>query len=599
MKKRSCILSFSLSGHGFSGVVCIDGMIVAATSLERISRKKNDILLPITRQDLRDFGWKSDPKIYKNNVDLPFDLEIDPASVNFANLEGVQALVSYLARAAAISLADVDCVVYTYRYVDQARAYFSEVCPNAEFLVPEHHLSHACQAFLTSPHENAAIMVVDGQGVPMERTHGDQLAGCLAYGVGDSITGLREIPVRESLGSMYSSFTSKIGFKTNEEGKTMGLAPYGSDSIYKRLRKELRFDVSGYDFRNFRAILRKGFRPDPLLYALPNYMAELNKYKTRKKGEPITDLHRDLAYAVQKLTEDVMVHTANWLYQKTGAKNLCIAGGVGLNCVANYQVLIHSPFDNVYVHPNPGDNGLAVGQAMWAFSLDGRRGRKYVAVHDYLGMEYPAADFRAAVDAVRLRDDIEIQEFSNLDDLYHQMAEHIAQGKITSWCQGRAEFGPRALGNRSIIADPRRDDMKDILNSRVKFRESFRPFTPSVLAERCSEFFQLDIDSPFMLHAAYVREGKAELIPAITHEDNTARIQTVTADVNERYYGLIKAFERKTGIPMVLDTSFNIADEPIVETPDDAVRCFLSTDIDILGIDRFLIRKTRKTHVPR
>jgi carbamoyltransferase len=473
------------------------------------------------------------------------------------------------------------------------------VCPNAEFLVPEHHLSHACQAFFTSPHEDAAVMVVDGQGVPMERTHGDQLAGCLAYGAGDIITTLREIPVRESLGSMYSSFTSKIGFKTNEEGKTMGLAPYGADSIYKRLRKELRFDASVYNIRNFHTLLRRGFRPARQLYVLPNYMAELNKYKTRKKGEPITDLHRDLAYAAQKLTEDVMVHMATWLYQQTGAENLCIAGGVGLNCVANYQVLINSPFKNVYIHPNPGDNGLAVGQAMWAYSLDGRQGRKYVAFHDYLGMEYAASDFRAAVDAIRSRDDIEVQEFPDLNDLYVQMAEHIAEGKITSWFQGRAEFGPRALGNRSIIADPRRSNMKDILNSRVKFRESFRPFTPSVLAERCSEFFELNIESPFMLHAAYVREGKAELIPAITHEDNTARIQTVTADVNERYCGLIKAFERKTGIPLVLDTSFNIADEPIVETPSDAVRCFLSTDIDVLGIDRFLIRKTRKTHVPR
>lgn len=598
MKTRSCILSFSLSGHGFSGVVCIDGMIVAATSLERISRKKNDILLPITRQDLKDFGWKSDPQIYKDNIDLPFDLEIDPDSIKFAQLQGVQTLVSYLTRAAAISLEDVDCVVYTYRYVEQARAYFSEVCPNAEFLVPEHHLSHACQAFMTSPHEEAAIMVVDGQGVPMERTHGDQLAGCLAYGAGNTITSLREIPVRDSLGSMYSSFTTKIGFKTNEEGKTMGLAPYGGDSIYKRLRKGLRFDVSIFNFRRFNTILREGFLLERQLYALPNYMAELNKYKTRKKGEPITELHCDLAYAVQKLTEDVMVHMANWLYQRTKAKNLCIAGGVGLNCVANYQVLIHSPFENVYVHPNPGDNGLAVGQAMWAFSLDGGRGRKYVASHDYLGMEYSASDFRAAVDVLKSRDDIEVQEFSDLNDLYEQMAEHIARGSITSWCQGRSEFGPRALGNRSIIADPRRSDMKDILNSRVKFRESFRPFTPSVLAERCSEFFELEIESPFMLHAAYVRDGKAELVPAITHQDNTARIQTVTADVNERYYNLIKAFERKTGIPMVLDTSFNIADEPIVETPSDAVRCFLSTDIDVLGIDRFLIRKTKKTHLP-
>jgi carbamoyltransferase len=598
-KNRSCILSFSLSGHGFSGVVCIDGTIVAATSLERITRKKNDILLPISRQDLNDFGWKSDPQTYKDNIDLPFDLEIDPQSIDFTELESFRGLLGYLMKAASISLSDVDCVVYTYRYVDQARAFFAKACPNAEFLVPEHHLSHACQAFLTSPYEDAAIMVVDGQGVPMERTYGDQLAGCLAYGKGSAISILRELPVRYSLGGIYSAFTSKIGFKTNEEGKTMGLAPYGGDSIYKRLIKELRFDCSEYNFRNINALFRRGFRPEHLLYALPKYAAELNKYVTRKKGEPITDIHRDLAYAVQKLTEDVMVYLANWLHEQTGSKNLCIAGGVGLNCVANYQVLIHSPFENVYVHPNPGDNGLAVGQAMWAYTYDGKRERKYVATHDYLGMEYPESEFCAAVEAVKARSDVVVQEFSNLDDLYEQMAEHIAQGKITSWCQGRAEFGPRALGNRSILADPRRADMKDILNSRVKFRESFRPFTPSVLAERCAEFFELEIESPFMLYAAYVRKGKAELVPAITHEDNTARIQTVTPDVNARYYGLIKAFERKTGIPMVLDTSFNIADEPIVETPSDAVRCFLSTDIDVLGIDRFLISKTKKTHVPR
>ena len=174
------------------------------------------------------------------------------------------------------------------------------------------------------------------------------------------------------------------------------------------------------------------------------------------------------------------------------------------------------------------------------------------------------------------------------------MADYISQGYITSWCQGRSEFGPRALGNRSILADPRRHDMKDILNSRVKFRESFRPFTPSVLAEKSSDFFELDIESPFMLLAPYVKEGKGDLVPAITHADNTARVQTVTRDVNERYYDLISAFEKKTGIPMVLDTSFNVADEPIVETPDDAIKCFLSTDIDVLGVGNFILRKKKK-----
>ncbi|SFN30274.1 carbamoyltransferase [Formivibrio citricus] len=596
---RNCILSFTLSGHGFSGAVCINGQIVAATSLERITREKNDIFLPITKQDLKDFGWRSDPSIYKNSLNLPFDLELDASSICFEEQPKFKAFLDYLLDAGGFSLSDVDCVVFSYRYVEQARAFFAKYCPNADFLVPEHHLAHACQAFLSSPHDEAAIMVVDGQGVPMERTGGDQLAGNLAYGKGDTIKILHEIPVRYSLGGIYAAFTSKVGFKTNEEGKTMGLAPYGSDTLYKELKKELRFDVNEYNFRKFGALLRRGFQPEHVLYALPNYSAFLNKYKRRSKGEPIEDFHKDLAYAVQKLTEDVMIYLANWLHKKTGAKNLCIAGGVGLNCVANYQVLINTPFEHVYVHPNPGDNGLAIGQALWAYTIDGKCKRKYIATNDYLGRKYSEAEFRSAVDSVRGRDDVIVSEFDDLQNLYEQMASDIADGKITSWCQGRSEFGPRALGNRSILADPRRADMKDILNSRVKFRESFRPFTPSVLAERCNEFFELEFESPFMLHAAYVRSGKAELVPAITHEDNTARIQTVTSDVNERYYGLIKAFEKITGIPMVLDTSFNIADEPIVETPADAIRCFLSTDIDVLGIDKFIIRKLKKTHTPR
>lgn len=594
--KRNCILSFTLSGHGFSGVLCLNGKIVVATSLERITRIKNDILLPISKLDLEHFGWRSDPENYKRNLDLPFDLEVDPETIDFENLPKFLALLNYLLDAGGIELKDVDCVVYSYRYNDQAKRFFHSKNPKIEFLVPEHHFSHACQAFLPSPFDEAAIMIVDGQGVPLERTGGDQLSGCLAYGNGNSIETLCDLPVRHSLGGFYAAFTKKIGFKTNEEGKTMGLAPYGGPEYYDILKSDLQFGSKEFDIRKFISLAKRGFRPVDVLYSLPNYSAFLKKFKTRLKGEELTDTHRNLAYAVQKITEDVMVYLANWLQDKTGSKNLCIAGGVGLNCVANYQVFARSNFENIFIHPNSGDNGLAIGQALYAYTIDGGNQRNYIATHDYLGMEYPESRFRSAVEAVSGREDLVIKEFDNIEMLYDAMSENIAAGKITSWCQGRSEFGPRALGNRSILADPRRHDMKDVLNSRVKFRESFRPFTPSVLAERSSEFFELEIESPFMLLAPYVKPGKADLIPAITHADNTARVQTVTPDVNERYYGLIKSFEKRTGIPMVLDTSFNIADEPIVETPEDAIRCFLSTDIDILGIDRFLITKKKRTH---
>ena len=436
-------------------------------------------------------------------------------------------------------------------------------------------------------------MIVDGQGVPLARTGGDQLSGCLAYGKGSSVKILKDLPVRHSLGGMYAAFTKAVGFDTNEDGKTMGLAPYGNARVYKVLKNNLKFNTLDFDIRNPKKMLKRGFMPENVLYKLPAYGRYLRQFKRRQKGEELTDLHRDLSYAVQKLTEDVMIFLANWLYEETGSKNLCIAGGVGLNCVANYKVLANSKFENIFIHPNSGDNGLAVGQALYVYNQLRKNPRKYIATTDSLGKLYPENEIRKAVDAHKENISITVKEFEDLDLLYDLMASYIEVGSITSWYQGRSEFGPRALGNRSIIADPRRADMKDVLNSRVKFRESFRPFTPSVLAERCNEFFELDIPAPFMLLAASVKPGKAELVPAITHVDNTARVQTVTRDVNAPYYDLIKAFESRTGIPMVLETSFNVAGEPIVETPEDAIRCFLSTDIDVLCIDRFLLSKLK------
>ncbi|WP_345993687.1 carbamoyltransferase C-terminal domain-containing protein [Sulfurimonas sp. HSL-1716] len=590
----SNILSFTMSGHGFSGVLVIDGEVKIATSLERLTRIKNDILLPISKNDLKTFGWNSNPAIYEKNVDLPFDLQNDYSTVDFSKSANFLKLLNYLLDSQNLTIDDIDYVAYSYRYNESMKQFFYNQNPNIKFVELEHHFGHACQAFLPSGFEDAAIMVVDGQGVPLKRTGGDQLSGCLAYGQGNQIDTFYDLPVRHSLGGMYAAFTKKVGFKTNEEGKTMGLAPYGSPRYYDILKKDLIFNTTEYSIKDFKQLVKRGFSKREVLYQLPDYNKFLKSFPTRLKSEEITDVHRDLAYAVQKLTEDVMIFLANWLYEKTGSKNLCIAGGVGLNCVANYQVLIHSKFDNIFIHPNSGDNGLAVGQALYVHNVLNNNPRTYVATTDSLGKEYTDDDIKEAINKYSNDEDLEIIHYTNLDELYDTFASYIEQGYITSWFQGRSEFGPRALGNRSIIADPRRKDMKDILNSRVKFRESFRPFTPSVLAEKVNEFFELEIDSPFMLLAAYVRKGKAELVPAITHEDNTARIQTVTEDINPPYYHLIKAFYKRTGIPLILETSFNIADEPIVETPSDAIRTFKSTDIDILCLKDYIIKKKSK-----
>ncbi len=587
------ILSMCMSGHGLSAAVCLDGQIISASSMERITRKKNDILLPISKQDLKTFGWNSDPEIYRKSIDLPFDYDNDYASVNFHDNENWNRLIVYVLEIAGLDIKQIDCVAYSYRHVESARNFFKAVNPNVDFIVPEHHFSHACQAYLASPFDNAAILVVDGQGVPLERTGGDQLSGCMAVGKGNVIDVLEEFPVRYSLGGMYAEFTRKAGMKTNEECKAMGLSSYGTALLYNRFKELLKFDVSEYNPRDIVGLIKSMGAPKHYTYSLGKYAALLAEYPDREPKGEFTQLYKDITFAGQKITEDVLIYLANKLHEKTGSKNLCIAGGVGLNCVANYQVLANSPFENIFIHPNAGDNGLAVGQALYVHNIVDGNPRVYIATHDYLGKTYAPDIIEETINEYKSKADVSVKKYEDTHHQNKEMAAFIAEGNITSWFQGRSEFGPRALGNRSILADPRRGDMKDTLNSRVKFRESFRPFTPSVLKERSHDFFTIDIESPFMLLAPYVKPGKAEVVPAITHVDNTARVQTVTKESNERYYDLIKEFDRQTGVPLVLNTSFNVAGEPIVETPGDAVRCFLSTDIDVLGIGNYILQKNK------
>jgi len=585
----NCILSITTSGHGVGASLCLEGKIVAANTLERLTRKKYDIMLPISKNDLSTFGWNANPTTYLNNLDLPFDLENDYSSVDFNEIESFHLLIDHVLNAGGVELKDVDSVTYSYRHNESVKNYFMKKNSKINFIIPEHHFAHACQAYLPSPFEDAAIMVVDGQGVPLARTGYDQLSGCLAYGKGNSIETLWEFPVNDSLGGFYSYITKLCGFKTNEECKTMGLASYGNSEYYDDYKKYIKFGKYKFNLRNLRRFL-----PEKHLYSLGRYYSFFGRFKQRGKTDPYTDDYINIAFAGQKVVEEVMIYIANWLYEHTGSKNLCISGGVGLNCVANYKVLENTKFENIFVYPNSGDNGLPVGQALYLYNLVEGNPRRYIADHDYMGKSYTSEDVSKAVDKYRNKEGLSIRKFDDSLMLCDEMAKHIAEGKITSWWQGKSEYGPRALGNRSILADPRRKDMKDILNLRVKFRENFRPFTPSVLKERASEYFTLDIDSPFMLLAPYVQPGKAEIIPSITHVDNTARVQTVTKAVNERYYDLIKAFEKITGVPVLLNTSFNVAGEPIVETPEDAIKCFLSTDIDVLGIDQFFLSKVRQ-----
>ena len=587
---RNVVLSICLSGHGLSGAVLIDGDVKVATTLERISRVKNDILFPITREDLVLFGWNQDISYYERNLDLPFDSTLQITSDDFKKSQKFESFLNYLFQAANISINQINVVVYTFRFVKQAKNFFENLNPRIKFFSPEHHLAHSAQAFLGSGFSEAAILVLDGQGICLDRIRGNQLSGVLAYGNGNKIDIIEEIPVMKSIGSMYSQFTSHLGFKTNEEGKTMGLAAYGKSEIYDQIKNRLQFNVFkvnivSYFLKRDWKIFRKH------RYILPNYYKILKKFPKRGRNQPINHNHQDLAFCVQKITEEVMIELANYLHKKTNSSNLCIAGGVGLNCVANYQVLIHSKFDNIFVHPNPGDNGIAIGQALLYNNTILGNPREYVVTTDSLGKIYTDTEIENAIKVFTKSKSVDVVEFINIEKMYAKLSTEIQKGKIVSWFQGKSEFGPRALGNRSILADPRNPKMKDILNSRVKFRESFRPFTPSVLQEHVEEYFEIQIDSPFMLFAAYVKPGKAKLIPAVTHEDNTARIQTVSRVVNDRYYDLINKFFVDTGIPMLLDTSFNVAGEPIVETPKDAIECFYSTDIDLLCIGRFIITK--------
>ncbi|MDP7420280.1 MAG: carbamoyltransferase [bacterium] len=443
-----------------------------------------------------------------------------------------------------------------------------------DVLFVKHHLSHAASTFLVSPFEEAAILTVDGVGEWATTSYGT--------GRGTEIELIKVIHYPDSLGLVYAALTTHLGFAAlRGEGKVMGLAPYGTPNYLDRFHEMVEVKPDG------------SFKLDQSYFGFNQGARMFSRKLVKlfgKPREPETELnerHYDIAASLQKFTEDVLVAMARHIHQETGLEKLCLAGGVFLNCVANTQILEQTPFNEIFIQPAAGDAGGAVGAAAYVYHTLLKNPRSSILTGAYLGPEYTASQIKRALLAHRL-------EGKNMpeEELLPFVAAQIAEGKIVGWFQGRLEFGPRALGNRSILADPRNPDMKDTLNYRVKHREPFRPYAPSVLEERAEEFFELPGSSPFMLQAPRVVPGKETVVPAITHVDNTARVQTVNRDANPRYWKLIKAFEENTGIPLVLNTSFNLRGEPIVCSPEEAISTFERTEMDLLVLGDFVVAKS-------
>ncbi len=438
----------------------------------------------------------------------------------------------------------------------------------------DHHLCHAASTFLVSPFERAAILVVDGAS--------EAHTSMLAMGEGTDIRVLSRIALPHSLGQFYAAMTAYLGFRPDhDEYIVMGLAAYGEPRFAQMFRNHiLRLLPDGLFHLNTRLLdfhlARVGiFTPGLRELLGPNRLA----------GEELTSRHRDVAASLQVVLEEALLHMGRHLKRLTKADHLCLAGGVAYNCMANSRIRRELEFREVYVQPAAGDAGTALGAALWLSARRGRMSERQVMRDAYLGPQYSEEECRQVLEGAGLA-------WQALPDqaLCERVAAELAAGRLVFWFHGRMEWGPRALGNRSLLADPRREDMRELINAKVKLREPFRPFAPSVLEERAAEFFEAPGPSPFMLFTTKVRSSAKGVIPAVVHVDGTSRIQTVDRDSNPKFRRVLQAFDRLTGVPMLLNTSFNV-NEPIVCSPAEAVRCFLRTRVDFLVLENLLVRR--------
>ena len=591
------ILGISAFYHDSAAALVEDGGIVAAAQEERFTRKKHDSGFPRNAVEycLQAAGVGLNEVDYVAFYDKPF--------LKFERL-----LETYVAFAPkGFSSFKMAIPVWLREKLFQKSLlrkelmkYASDFDWNNKLLFGEHHQSHAASAFFPSPFEEAVVLTMDGVR--------EWATTSAAMGKGNSLNTIKEIHFPHSLGLLYSAFTYYTGFKVNSgEYKVMGLAPYGEPTYAQTILDELldlkedgsfRLDQSYFDYCTGLRMTNKKFDS---LFGGP----------ARKGEEKLTQRHMDLAASVQAVIEEVVLRLTRALAAETGCKNLCLAGGVALNCVANGKILRDNAFENIWVQPAAGDAGGALGAALAAYYLYQNQPRHLNGSLDamtgaYLGPSFDQEEIERRLSAAGAKFDV-LDDVATVDTT----ADALANGKAIGWFQGRMEFGPRSLGARSILADARSSTMQKMLNLKVKYRESFRPFAPSVLREDVSQWFETDDDSPYMLMVADVvkdrrramtEEEKALFgidklnvarseIPAITHVDYSARIQTVHKETNPRYHALISAFKKRTGCPVIVNTSFNVRGEPIVCTPEDAFRCFMGTEIEILVAGNCILRK--------
>jgi carbamoyltransferase len=562
------ILGISCFYHDAAAALVRDGQLIAAAEEERFSRRKHD------------FGW--------------------PAGA-----------IAYCLREAGITINDVDHVVFYEKpilkferilscyistwpmsYIAFAKALplwlkdrlwlkdhiQKQLGTDHEILFAEHHMSHAASAFLVSPFEEATVLTLDGVGEWTTTTMG--------WGRGSEIQLTREIRFPHSLGLFYSAITAYLGFEVNDaEWKVMGLAPYGKSTLVEPCRQLIRTQPDGSFALNMR-------------YFAHHYSAQrmFNRRFEQLFGQPqrvpeaeIGEFHQDIARSGQHVFEEVAVNLARAAHELHPSDNLCLAGGCALNTVANWKIMEQTPFKRLFVQPAAGDSGGAVGAAFYIYNTVLGNPREFTLRDVYLGPAFDEAEMETALRAAGTQ--VRWEKLPRVE-LLQRTAAVLRDDKVIGWFQGRMEFGPRALGCRSILANPMNPEMKKIVNSKIKFREYFRPFAPAVLRERADEFFEMNgQESPFMLLVPPVRADKRAVIPAVTHADGTGRVQTVVRETNEKFYELIQQFAGLTGVPVLLNTSFNVRGEPIVCTPQDAVNCFLKTGLDYLVLGNILIRK--------
>ena len=563
-------LGISCYYHDSAAALLKDGIVIAAVEEERFSRKKFDDDFP-----KKAIQWCLDETKIK-----PYQID----SVAFYDkpvLKFERLLDNYIAVAPRGLYSFLDTIpkwlhkrLWIKNDIKKSLKGFK-----GDIIFPDHHMSHAAYAFYTSPFDEAAILSVDGVG--------EWTTASFGIAKNNSISLSNDIRWPHSLGLLYSAFTYFLGFKVNEgEYKLMGLSAYGKPRYYDLILDNLvdvkddgsiHLNMKYFAFTYDKVMTNKKF-------------SELFGVLPRKKDEKMEQIHFDLGASIQKVLEEIILKMAKHIHEKSGMKNLCYGGGVALNGVANYRLLQEGPFENIFIPPSPGDAGSAVGCAQYAYYVHHKNISKNtkqdssqkIRENVYVGPEYTDEEIKEFLDSK----DINYETFDR-ESLLQNTAKLITEGNIVGWYQGKMEWGPRALGNRSILADPRNKKMKEILNEKIKHRESFRPFAPSIMEEYISDYFEIDIPSPYMLMVAKIKQP--EKIPAVTHVDGTGRLQSVSKDSNPLYYDLINEFYKITNVPVIINTSMNVMGEPIVNTPEQAYNMVLKTDMDCIVLGNNII----------